>query len=68
MKVVLTAPMPGVSIPSFPFGGAIFSGFSMQLLDDKGLRATRPAADGYPQPGQTSNNERRAEDLQIGVA
>jgi hypothetical protein len=32
--------MPGVRIPSFPFGGAIFSGFSMQLLDDKDLRAT----------------------------
>jgi hypothetical protein len=40
----------------------------MQLLDDKDLRATRPAADGYPQPGQTSNNERREKDLQIGAA
>jgi hypothetical protein len=37
----------------------------MQLLDDKDLRATRPAADGYRQPGQTSNNERTEKDLQI---
>src|SRR5277367_2603730 len=29
IKVVLTAPMPGISIPSFPFGGAIFPGFSI---------------------------------------
>jgi hypothetical protein len=26
MKVVLTAPIPGVNIPSFPFAGAIFVG------------------------------------------
>src|SRR5271163_4473670 len=66
MKVVLTAPMPGMSIPSFPFGGAIFAGFSMQFLDDKDLRATGPVADGYLRPGQTNNNERSEKDLQIG--
>ena len=26
MKVVLTAPIPGVKIPSFPFGGATLTG------------------------------------------
>jgi len=29
---VLTAPMPGSRTPSFPLAGAIFDGFSMQLL------------------------------------
>jgi len=32
MKVVLTAPMPGSSTPSFPLAGAILEGFSMPLL------------------------------------
>src|SRR5215469_17517222 len=32
MNVVLTAPIPGSKIPSFPFGGTILSGFSMSLL------------------------------------
>jgi len=31
MNVVLTAPIPGKRIPSLPFGGAIFAGFSIQL-------------------------------------
>src|SRR6266403_5825265 len=31
MNVVLTAPIPGKRIPSFPFGGAILAGFSIQL-------------------------------------
>src|SRR5229473_8645392 len=31
IKVVLTAPIPGKRIPSFPFGGAILAGFSIQL-------------------------------------
>src|ERR1700682_3493077 len=32
MKVVLTAPKPGSSTPSFPLAGAILEGFSMPLL------------------------------------
>src|SRR5215469_1544553 len=32
MKVVATAPMPGNSTPSFPFGAAILAGFFMNLL------------------------------------
>src|SRR5882724_11108107 len=32
INVVLTAPMPGSKIPSFPLAGAIFDGFSMPLL------------------------------------
>jgi hypothetical protein len=32
MKVVLTAPRPGSSTPSFPLAGAILEGFSMPLL------------------------------------
>src|SRR5580704_7358506 len=62
IKVVLTAPMPGVNIPSFPFGGAIFPGFSMQLLDHKDLRTEAQAADRYPLPEQTSNDARREQD------
>src|SRR5580692_184754 len=68
IKVVLTAPMPGVRIPSFPFGGAIFPGFSMQLLDHKDLHTITQAADGNPLHEQTSNNARRARDLQIEAA
>src|SRR5271169_2754170 len=66
IKVVLTAPMPGVRIPSFPFGGAIFPGFSMQLLDHKDLHTIRQAVDGNPLHKQTSNDERSTKDLQIG--
>src|SRR5437660_2257967 len=32
IKVVLTAPIPGSKIPSFPLAGAILAGFSMPLL------------------------------------
>src|SRR6516165_896228 len=32
MKVVATAPIPGSSTPSFPFGAAILVGFSMNFL------------------------------------
>src|SRR5713226_5873192 len=32
INVVLTAPMPGSKIPSFPLAGAILEGFSMPLL------------------------------------
>src|SRR5215468_11064238 len=32
IKVVATAPMPGNSTPSFPFGAAILAGFFMNLL------------------------------------
>src|SRR5579863_6970274 len=66
MKVVLTAPMPGVRIPSFPFGGAIFAGFSMQLLDIRDLPAALAAADDAPQSKQTSNDEGCKKYLQIG--
>jgi hypothetical protein len=66
IKVVLTAPMPGVRIPSFPFGGAIFPGLSMQLLNHKVLHTITQAADGNPLHKQTSNDERSTKDLQIG--
>jgi hypothetical protein len=36
--VVLTAPMPGKRTPNFPFAGAIFAGFSMQLLGISDLK------------------------------
>src|SRR5580658_9143595 len=65
INVVLTAPMPGVRIPSFPFAGAIFAGFSMQLLNHQNLQTRMQAADGCPRSEQTSNDERRSEDLQI---
>jgi hypothetical protein len=32
ISVVLTAPIPGVRTPSFPFGGAILTGLRIQLL------------------------------------
>jgi hypothetical protein len=31
MNVVLTAPIPGVSTPSFPLGGAILTGLRMRF-------------------------------------
>jgi hypothetical protein len=31
MNVVLTAPMPGVSTPSLPFGGAMLAGRRMTI-------------------------------------
>jgi hypothetical protein len=31
MKVVLTAPIPGVSTPSFPFGGATLTGLRIRF-------------------------------------
>src|SRR5580765_1265394 len=65
MNVVLTAPMPGVKIPSFPFGGALFPGFSMQLLDRRDLWAVKAATHAERPPKQTSNDERREGDLQI---
>jgi hypothetical protein len=40
----------------------------MQLLDDRDLQTPARAADGYRLPRQTSNDERRAGDLQIGPA
>jgi hypothetical protein len=30
MRVVLTAPMPGVNTPSFPFGGAMLTGLRIR--------------------------------------
>jgi hypothetical protein len=56
-----------VRIPSFPFGGAIFPGFSMQLLIPQDLQTMTHAAVSHPLPKQTSNDERRAGDLQIGA-
>src|SRR5258708_13650415 len=52
IKVVLTAPIPGKRIPSFPFGGTILAGFSMQLpcLRAISLRMTpRPRKSAYKQ-------------------
>jgi hypothetical protein len=31
MKVVLTAPIPGVSTPNFPFGASIVTGLRIQI-------------------------------------
>ena len=39
MNVVLTAPIPGSRTPSFPFGDAIFAGFSMPLLSFRFMNA-----------------------------
>jgi hypothetical protein len=48
MKVVLTAPIPGVKIPSFPFGGATLTGlrilFPQSLCPSDFCVGTRPAA------------------------
>src|SRR6266436_578405 len=74
MKVVLTAPMPGSRTPSFPLAGAIFDGFSMQLLccaiakrptKKTRLRGELPQQKRAAPPEQTSNDEGRAQDLQI---
>jgi hypothetical protein len=59
--------MPGVRTPSFPFGGAIFPGFSMQLLNHKYLHTLTQTADGNPLHKQTSNHARSTKDLQIGA-
>jgi hypothetical protein len=59
--------MPGVNIPSFPLGGAIFPGFSIQLPNHKDLQTEVLAADSSPLLEQTSNDARRGEDLQIGA-
>jgi hypothetical protein len=40
----------------------------MQLLVHSDLQTKTLAADGYPPPKQTSNDERREKDLQIGIA
>src|ERR1700674_5317705 len=74
MKVVLTAPRPGSSTPSFPLAGAILEGFSMPLLlmndpntiDGKIELKTRiAAAEACRVPKQTNNDEGRPQDLQI---
>jgi hypothetical protein len=67
MNVVLTAPIPGVKIPSFPFAGAIFAGFSMQLPIHQDLQSVTHAAASLPRPKQTSNDERREVVLQIAA-
>src|SRR5260370_11131249 len=76
INVVLTAPMPGSSTPSFPLAGAILEGFSMPLLlltdrntvDGKNELETRiAAAEACCVPKQTSNDEGRPQDLQIGA-
>src|SRR5215467_6493171 len=48
MNVVLTAPMPGSNTPSFPFGDAIFCGFSIRPLSLVALSAV--ACDGRELP------------------
>jgi hypothetical protein len=74
MKVVLTAPIPGSSTPSFPFAGAILEGFSMQLLLKNDRYAINTELDAKSRIGaaetrcilkQTSNDEGSAQDLQI---
>src|ERR1700674_4159174 len=74
MKVVLTAPMPGSSTPSFPLAGAILEGLSMPLLlsHDRNTidRKNEPppgsiAAEACRVPRQTSHDEGRPLDLQI---
>src|SRR5260370_1368905 len=76
IKVVLTAPMPGSRTPSFPLAGAILEGFSILLLlltdrntvDGKNELETRiAAAEACCVPKQTSNDEGRPQDLQIGA-
>src|SRR6266849_9138541 len=77
INVVLTAPMPGSSTPSFPVAGAILEGFSMPLLlsndsntiDGKNALETRiAAAEACRVPKQTNNDEGRFRDLQIAAA
>src|SRR3981189_3515943 len=72
MKVVLTAPIPGSSTPSFPLAGAILEGFSMPLLllndhhttDKRNEPRTRiAAAEARCVSEQTSNHEGRPWDL-----
>ncbi len=41
INVVLTAPIPGSSTPSFPFAGAIFAGFSILLPQASGRGCDR---------------------------
>src|SRR5580704_15547127 len=65
INVVLTAPIPGVNIPSFPLGSAIFPGFSMQLLSQNDLYTHTQQQMCYPLLEQTSNDERSERDLQI---
>jgi hypothetical protein len=74
MNVVLTAPMPGSSTPSFPLAGAIFEGFSMPLLflerpkcdrHKNGFRTKSAAAEACRIPKQTNNDGGSALDLQI---
>src|SRR6266446_3266169 len=74
IKVVLTAPRPGSSTPSFPLAGAILEGFSMPLLllnnrnttDRKNEPGKRiAAAEACRVPKQTNNDEGRLKDLQI---
>jgi hypothetical protein len=68
MKVVLTAPMPGSSTPSFPVAGAILEGFSMPLLfiersqyyrQKNELRTRIAAAEACCVPKQTNNDDGR---------
>jgi hypothetical protein len=37
MNVVLTAPIPGISTPSFPFGGAILAGLRIPFPPDRSM-------------------------------
>jgi hypothetical protein len=74
MKVVLTAPKPGSSTPSFPLAGAILEGFSMPLLllndqnaidSEDEFRIRIAAAEACCVPKQTNNDEGIPHDLQI---
>jgi hypothetical protein len=74
MNVVLTAPMPGSSTPSFPLAGAILEGFSMPLLLIERSQYDREkyepsariaAAEACRVSKQTNNDEGRLGYLQI---
>src|SRR5260370_11884152 len=71
IKVVLTAPMPGVRTPSLPLGGAILAGRRMQrILDSYGLgllkarqavRRARLFEGATPKPHEYAARENKAQ-------
>src|SRR5713101_3667691 len=73
IKVVLTAPMPGVRTPSLPLGGAILAGRRMRRILDSyglGLLKARQAVRRGPlirgRKIKTQYDARSGEDLQRG--
>src|SRR5580704_4013772 len=66
MKVVATAPIPGRRIPSFPFGAAIFVGFSMKFLSFPIGGRCRPQIPHKNAASQTIHDEGSGEDMQMG--